>query len=57
MYDSLVMLSYNIALFGQLMITIWNFLGATTAKDKDLNRGQFPVDLILHCAEELWERG
>lgn len=57
MYESLVMLSYNIALSGQLMITIWNFLGATTAKDKDLNRGQFPVDLILHCAEELWERG
>lgn len=56
MCESLVTLFYNIVLSGQVMITIWNFLGATRAKDKNLNRGQFTVDLILRCAEELWER-
>ena len=48
---NMVTLSYNIAISGHIMIIIWNFLGATRAKDADLSRGQFTVDLILYYAE------
>lgn len=51
--DSLVNLSYNIALSGHIVITIWNLLGAAGAKDKDISKGQFTVVLILHCGEQL----
>lgn len=56
LYESLVTLSYKTALSGHIVITIWNFLGATRAKDKDISRGQFTVVLILDCAEELLGR-
>lgn len=52
LYESLVTISYSIALCGHIMITIWNFLRAIRANDKDMSRYPFTVVLILHFIEE-----